>query len=70
MDYIRWFHEITATEVELVGGKGANLGEMARANFPVPPGFCLIAQAIADPRSDGSGNCGRLPSTGAGTGVV
>ena len=45
MDYIRWFHEITAEEVELVGGKGANLGEMARANFPVPPGFCLIAPA-------------------------
>ncbi len=27
----------------LVGGKGANLGEMSRARLPVPPGFCVTA---------------------------
>jgi pyruvate,water dikinase len=43
MSYIRWFNEIGAGDVELVGGKGANLGEMARAKFPVPPGFCVTA---------------------------
>jgi pyruvate,water dikinase len=45
MKYIRWFQEIQAADVELVGGKGANLGEMTRAQLPVPPGFCLTAQA-------------------------
>ena len=26
MSYIRWFQDISAEEIELVGGKGANLG--------------------------------------------
>ncbi|MCI0395276.1 MAG: phosphoenolpyruvate synthase [Chloroflexi bacterium] len=54
--YILNFREICAADLPVVGGKGANLGEMARAGFPVPPGFCLttaafgrfIAQAGAD----------------------
>jgi phosphohistidine swiveling domain-containing protein len=29
----------------LVGGKGANLGEMIGAGLPVPPGFCLTTRA-------------------------
>ncbi|MGD2078398.1 MAG: PEP/pyruvate-binding domain-containing protein, partial [Chloroflexota bacterium] len=45
MNNIRWFEEIAADEIELVGGKGANLGEMARAGFPVPPGYCIVAPA-------------------------
>ncbi len=45
---IRRFSEITAVDVPLVGGKGANLGEMTRARLPVPPGFCLTAQAYRD----------------------
>jgi pyruvate,water dikinase len=48
MSYVRWFQEIKATEVELVGGKGANLGEMVGAGLPVPPGFCLTAQCYRD----------------------
>ena len=48
MDNIRWFQDISAEEIELVGGKGANLGEMARAGFPVPPGFCIIAPAYRE----------------------
>ncbi len=31
----------------LVGGKGANLGEMAAAGFPVPPGFCVTTSAFS-----------------------
>lgn len=27
MTYIRWFDEVSAADVGLVGGKGANLGE-------------------------------------------
>jgi pyruvate,water dikinase len=48
MRYIRWFDEIQATDIPLVGGKGANLGEMARAGFPIPPGFCVTASAYRD----------------------
>src|SRR5437588_8877242 len=29
----------------LVGGKGANLGEMTNAGLPVPPGFCITTAA-------------------------
>ena len=48
MSNIRWFEEIDAGEIDLVGGKGANLGEMARAGFPVPPGFCVVAPAYRE----------------------
>ena len=30
-------------DVQRAGGKGANLGEMVRAGFPVPPGFVITA---------------------------
>ena len=30
------------------GGKAANLGELARAGLPVPPGFCLTTRAYLD----------------------
>ena len=48
MSYIRWFEEVGADDVGLVGGKGANLGEMVRVGLPVPPGFCLDAGAYRD----------------------
>ncbi len=35
------FREVAAQDIPLVGGKGANLGELARAGFRVPPGFCI-----------------------------
>lgn len=44
-DYIFTFGEISAQDVHRVGGKGANLGEMTRAGLPVPPGFCVSAEA-------------------------
>lgn len=40
------FTDIRATDLPLVGGKGANLGEMTHAGFPVPPGFCLTTAAF------------------------
>ncbi len=40
---IAWFEEITKDDIGLVGGKGANLGELARAKVPVPPGFVVTA---------------------------
>ncbi len=38
--------DIRAADLPLVGGKGANLGEMAHAGWPVPPGFCLTTAAF------------------------
>lgn len=43
--YILSFSEISSQKVDIVGGKGANLGEMTRAGFPVPPGFVVTAGA-------------------------
>ena len=45
MDLIRWFDAIRVTDAALVGGKGANLGELTFAKLPVPPGFVVTAEA-------------------------
>ncbi|HEX6760500.1 MAG TPA: phosphoenolpyruvate synthase [Propionibacteriaceae bacterium] len=45
MEAIRWFGEIGLADVGLVGGKGANLGELTAAGLPVPPGFVVTAEA-------------------------
>ena len=39
------FSKISKGDTSLVGGKSANLGEMTRAGFPVPPGFSLTSTA-------------------------
>ena len=39
------FKEVDKGDIPTVGGKGANLGEMARANFPVPLGFILTVDS-------------------------
>ncbi len=43
--FVLWFHEIDKGDVEIVGGKGANLGEMTQAGFPVPGGFVVTSAA-------------------------
>jgi pyruvate,water dikinase len=43
-----WFNEVTKNDIPLVGGKGANLGEMTNAGIPVPPGFIVTAAAYFD----------------------
>lgn len=45
---IYWFEEIGKDDTLLVGGKGANLGEMVSAGFPVPPGFVVSAAAYRE----------------------
>ena len=45
MELVRWFEQIRLADVGLVGGKGANLGEMAGAQLPVPPGFVVTSDA-------------------------
>src|SRR5262249_61259207 len=39
------FAAIRHTMLAQVGGKGANLGELAAAGLPVPPGFCITTAA-------------------------
>lgn len=43
--HLVWFDEIDKNDVPLVGGKGANLGEMTNAQIPIPYGFIVTAQA-------------------------
>ncbi|MFH0715186.1 MAG: phosphoenolpyruvate synthase [Candidatus Diapherotrites archaeon] len=42
---IVWFRDIQPSDLNLVGGKGLNLGIMYKANFPIPPGFVVSATA-------------------------
>ncbi|WP_342000132.1 PEP-utilizing enzyme [Microbacterium sp. LWH7-1.2] len=37
--------ELSADDLATVGGKAANLGELIRAGFDVPPGFCVTTEA-------------------------
>lgn len=39
------FEKIDKEDLPLVGGKGANLGELTRAGFPVPKGFAVTTNA-------------------------
>ena len=43
---IVWFESLLRGDVAIAGGKGANLGEMARAGLPVPPGFVITPAAF------------------------
>ena len=42
---IVWFEEVGKEDVGLVGGKGANLGEMTTAQLPIPYGFVVTSHA-------------------------
>lgn len=43
--HIVFFNQIDKDDLPLVGGKGANLGEMTKAGFPVPKGFAITVVA-------------------------
>jgi pyruvate,water dikinase len=44
--YVLSFQEIDKTKLMMVGGKGANLGELARIEgIRVPEGFCVTTEA-------------------------
>ena len=42
-ELVLWFDDIRNTDVPIVGGKNASLGEMINAGLPVPPGFAVTA---------------------------
>ncbi len=43
---VRLLTETRTSDLALVGGKGASLGELTHAGFPVPPGFCVTTAAF------------------------
>ena len=45
-DMVVWLEEVGKEDIAIVGGKGASLGEMLRAELPVPAGFAVTAQAF------------------------
>jgi pyruvate,water dikinase len=49
MKFVKWFEEIGAKDIALVGGKNASLGEMIRnlgkKGVNIPPGFAITAEA-------------------------
>lgn len=56
--YVLNLHEVDQTKVAIVGGKGANLGELSRIqDLTVRPGFCIttaeFGRSLADASMDG-----------------
>ncbi len=50
-DHVRDLADVAADQLDAVGGKAANLGELIRAGFPVPTGFVVgtaAYQLVAD----------------------
>ena len=46
MKYLKGFKELSKKNINIAGGKGANLGEMNKIGIPVPPGFVILASAF------------------------
>lgn len=44
MKPVEFFEELTRDDVDVAGGKGANLGELTHAGIPVPPGFVITSR--------------------------
>ncbi|MGZ6640067.1 MAG: PEP/pyruvate-binding domain-containing protein, partial [Solirubrobacteraceae bacterium] len=45
--YVLGFQAVDRTQVAVVGGKGAHLGELSRIEgIRVPPGFCVTTDAF------------------------
>jgi pyruvate,water dikinase len=45
MPFIKSLAELSAADLPLAGGKGANLGRLIGAGLPVPAGFCITTEA-------------------------
>lgn len=44
--YVKRLQEMTRADFQETGGKAANLGELARHGFHVPPAFCVTARSL------------------------
>ena len=56
--YVYDFSDGDRTQVDLLGGKGANLAEMTRLGLPVPPGFTITTEACRYFLENGHGPAG------------
>ncbi len=45
---VLWLADVDKNDIPLVGGKGANLGELLRAEIPVPDGFVVDARTFRE----------------------
>ncbi|MDD3754085.1 MAG: phosphoenolpyruvate synthase [Methanobacterium sp.] len=43
MEYVEFFEDLKKEDVDIAGGKGANLGELTQSGIPVPPGFVITS---------------------------
>ena len=50
---IRRLDTLSVEDVAVAGGKGANLGELTKAGFPVPPGFVVTAPSFLQAMQEG-----------------
>ncbi|MQA13444.1 MAG: phosphoenolpyruvate synthase [Pseudonocardiaceae bacterium] len=57
--YVTPLLDLGSTDLDRAGGKGANLGELVRAGFPVPPGF-VVTTAAYDLLLERDGLAGRI----------
>ncbi len=46
MSHIKFFKQLSKSNVDIAGGKGASLGEMTQAKISVPPGFVVLSAAF------------------------
>jgi pyruvate,water dikinase len=60
--HVAWFRELGIGDVDVAGGKGANLGELTVAGLPVPDGFVVTASAYLE-AMDRAGVRDRLAAT-------
>lgn len=45
--FIKFFDEMSKSDIQEAGGKAANLGELTRNRFNVPSGFCVTSNAFS-----------------------
>src|SRR5947208_14860118 len=62
---VRSLDELTKADLPEAGGKGANLGDLRRAGFPVPDGFVITTAAYAL-AAEAAGVTGGTPATARG----
>src|SRR5512143_4032740 len=53
MPYVLWFEKAGKEALALVGGKNASLGELIKADIPVPPGFAVTTEAYHEFLNEG-----------------
>lgn len=52
--FVYLFNETDETMRNLVGGKGANLGQMTKLGLPIPQGFTVTTEACTQFYHDGA----------------